>query len=319
MRLRLKVLVGILVTLILANGIWVIYNIRKEIQINKEDITIQIQSRYEYLDREIDKLKKQNKDLKITDKLIYYQIDKLKKQNKDLKITDKLIYYQIDKNYSELNDKITNLLKIERLNKERVEKMILNSSVIVYSIRELGMGSGTIIKKTEDAMYVLTCYHVINNYYTEENVLPMEKITISYDNIIYAVDIIKADENYDLALLKVYFNDSALEEIKLAKNYPKKGDIVYTVGNPLGSMRHISSGILSNEIDFDENDYRKKFYISDALTVFGNSGGGLYNENGELIGVPSNVPSYGLGGAVVTNMGMCIVLDNIKEFLKDVI
>lgn len=204
----------------------------------------------------------------------------------------------------------------KKLNREQLEKKMLNGSVTVYSIRQKGMGSGTIIKKTSNSMYILTCYHVIADYFTEKNVTPLEKITIGYDTVVYAVDIIKTDEAQDLALLKAYVNDPSLEEIKLSSIKPKKGDTVYIVGNPMGSMRNISVGILSNYVEEMMNNVLRKIYVVDALCVFGNSGGSLYNENAELIGVPSNVPGYGLG-SVVTNMGICISLDSVRDFLKE--
>lgn len=267
-----KNLVGILIALIIANGVWVIYDIRKEIKYNEEASRREIK----------------NNDQILLD--IYRKLDSLERKD-----------------------------KIKRELQEKLEKKMLNGSVTIYSIREKGMGSGTVIKKTFNRMYILTCHHVIADYFTEENVLPTEKITVSYNSVIYSADIIKHDESQDLALLEVYFNDPNLEEIKLADNSPKKGDIVYTVGNPMGARRNISKGIISNYLEEKDNEnILVKFYIVDALCVFGNSGGGLYNENAELIGVPSRVPAYGFG-AVVTNMGMCISLETIKDFIKDVI
>jgi len=240
------------------------------------------------------------------------------KQLNNLKIENKLLNYEIRGVENDVPNKIENKLKQIKLNQEELEQKMVNGSVIVYSIRQLGIGSGTVIKKTKNEMYILTCYHVIADFYTEKDVLPTEKITIAYDTLVYPVDIIKIDKEQDLALLKAYVNDENLEVIKLAENNPKQGDTVYTVGNPLGVTRNISKGILSSYLEGEDyNKVFRKFYIVDALCVFGNSGGGLYNENAELIGIPSNVPSYGLG-SVVTNMGMCISLDVIKEFLKDV-
>ena len=224
----------------------------------------------------------------------------------------------IDEKLKELDKLITTFPEKLKLNREQLEKKMINGSITVYSIRQKGMGSGTVIKKTFDSMYILTCYHVIDAYYEEKDVLPTEKITIKYNNVTYAVDIIKTDAAHDLALLKVYFNDPNLEEIKLAKTNPKQGDVVYTVGNPMGAPRNISKGILSNYQEVNDDGITLKFYVVDALCVFGNSGGGLYNENAEFIGVPARVPSYGLG-AVVTNMGLCISLDTVKEFIKGVI
>jgi S1-C subfamily serine protease len=196
---------------------------------------------------------------------------------------------------------------------------LLNSDVFVRGID--GMGAGTVIKKTNDEMYILTCYHVISE------IMELNKsgidfgATIGYSKndktdtlagyVVYGAKVIKADEEKDLALLKVYITDDHLVAVSLATEEPQKGDTVYSVGSPLGFLRTISKGILSNKQD--------GFYFSDNTITFGNSGGGLYNSKAELIGVPSNVHGYQVGNDYVpeTSLGLSIPLSVIKEFLKD--
>lgn len=201
---------------------------------------------------------------------------------------------------------------------------IIKSSVIVSGI--LGTGSGTVIAKTEDSMYILTCYHVIDDIIEMNNAGLVLGATVGYtiidDNgvdrgmVMYGADIIKSDKENDLALLKIRVVDKELNVVKIANKTPQKGDVVYSVGNPLGAIRTISRGLLSNKID--------GFYISDNTTTYGNSGGGLFNVKGELIGVPSNVMTYPTGitkegedtYAPESSLGISINLLRIKAFLK---
>lgn len=210
---------------------------------------------------------------------------------------------------------------------------LLNSDVFVRSL--FGEGAGTVIKKTDTNMYILTCHHVVAEIIELNESGFKIAATIGYSKndktdtiaglIVYGAEVIKYDIENDLALLRTSIVDDELVAINLAKEEPKKGDIVYSVGNPLGLNRTISKGIISNKLE--------GFYFSDNTTTYGNSGGGLYNTKSELIGVPSNVLGYEVAkklgyekylqnekGNFVpeTSLGLSINLFRIKEFLAGV-
>ena len=273
MKLHLKLLIGILIALILINGIYVIYDIRREIKINKEFT---------------------EKQLKINDQII------------------KEIFTQLIE---------TNI------------KKLLDSNVFVIGL--FGEGAGTVIKKTENNMYILTCAHVIEEIYKLNKNGFKLGASIGYSKtdekdliaglIVYGAEIIKYDEENDLALLKTSIIDKDLIAVNLANEEPQKGDVVYSIGSPLGLYRTISKGIISNKLE--------GFYFSDNTTTYGNSGGGLYNTKGELIGVPSNVMGYEVAKKIgyerylqneenkfvpETSLGLSISLFRIKAFLEGV-
>jgi S1-C subfamily serine protease len=219
--------------------------------------------------------------------------------------------------YAENTDKKIDELKL-KVSEVNIN-LILNGSVFVQGIG--GMGSGTIIKKTNKGMYIITAYHVV----VENAELSKSRedigVTIGYPKrdyldkiggmILYGAKIIKVDEDNDLALLKTSCDDDNLNEIKIAEINPKIGDAVYSIGNPLGILRTVSKGVLCNIVE--------EFYISDNTVTYGNSGGGLFNKNGELIGVPVQVGIiYNLEGSLSpeTSLGKSVKLCIIKEFLK---
>jgi len=216
----------------------------------------------------------------------------------------------------------------EEIKEVNYEK-ILKGDVLVTSL--FGSGAGTVVRKTDKEMYVLTCYHVV------AEIVELNNAGIKIDAIVgytlgdsgdmeslshlvsFSAQVMKYDEDIDLALLKINMIDSNLEEIKIAEQEPKKGSEVYSVGTPLGLMRTVSKGILANKI--------VGFYLTDSTTTFGNSGGGLYNKKGELIGVPSNVMGYA-GGlnkdgketfVPESSLGLSRNLSTIKAFLEGVI
>lgn len=238
------------------------------------------------------------------------QINKgeISEQTLNNKIVQLNLEYQ--KNNKEIQDILNKTKYIDEIDTNR----LLSASVLISN--GFGQGSGTVIKKTDTEMYILTCYHVIEG---------ADVVSVGYNKTdksgkvggmtIFAGEVVKIDIELDLALVKTSVVDNEIDVVNLAETDPQKGDNVYTVGNPLGILRNISKGILSNKLD--------GFYITDALTTFGNSGGGLFNGKGELIGVPDKVPVYGLIDNIYaipeSNLGYSIALPIIKEFLKEVL
>jgi S1-C subfamily serine protease len=190
------------------------------------------------------------------------------------------------------------------------------------------MGSGTVIKKTTDAIYILTCYHVIAEM--SENpefeistgkFLISKRIFIAFDieknkRTFYSADVVAIDKKVDLGLLKIKPIPHGINAVKLAVNEPEVGDEVIVVGNPLGEIRNYSKQYITNK--------EKIFYVTNGLLTFGNSGGGLFNRFGDLIGVPESVrmsPVYGSRGDVYwgaeSSIGFSVDLPTIKKFLKE--
>lgn len=258
--------------------------------------------------------------IKIAIEGLQSQITSIQEENNNLLNND----IELKKRYLTYSNKILHSL-LDSF-KKTDSQLLLKSSVFVRDYTS--SGAGTVIKKTENKMYILTCYHVVNNVIFLNEIGLALKVTVGYSKtdkynyiaglMIYGAKVIKFDKNRDLALLEVNIVDKELEARPIAKNEPEKGDTIYSVGNPLGTLRTISKGILANK--------EKGFYLTDNTITFGNSGGGLFNNKGELIGVPSKVMAYVFenkdGTELISpesGLGLSIDLKTIKEFLKGVI
>jgi serine protease Do len=158
-------------------------------------------------------------------------------------------------------------------------------------------GSGVII--TEDG-YILTNYHVVED--AEEGGYPVT--VMMYDETSYDAEIVGYDEDSDLALLKI--DAQGLNAAQLGDSDDMTvGQIVYAVGNPLGELNYtMTSGIISatdRTITTDENVAVNMFQI-DAAVNSGNSGGPVYNSEGQVIGIVtakySSTGVEGLGFAI---------------------
>lgn len=179
-----------------------------------------------------------------------------------------------------------------------------------------GTGSGVVVAKG----YVLTNYHVVEN-------ASMLEVT-SGDNT-YSATVAGYDENLDLAVLKV--EDLPLEPVVLGDSDALKvGDWAICIGNPLDFTGTTTVGVISalnREITSKSTDaYGRKtnnvnrMIQTDAAINAGNSGGGMFNVAGELVGVPSMkyTGSY-YSTSTVEGIGMAIPINVAKPLIEEVL
>ncbi len=172
--------------------------------------------------------------------------------------------------------------------------------------RSQALGSGFVI--SEDG-YIVTNNHVIDG---------ADEIEIEFfSGRRLPAKVIGTDPNTDIALLKVE-SEAPLKFVSFGdSDLMRVGDWVMAMGNPLGQGFSVSAGIVSarnRELSGTYDDYIQ----TDAAINRGNSGGPLFNMDGQVIGVNTailspNGGSIGIGfamsSAVVTN-----VIDQLREF-----
>lgn len=166
-----------------------------------------------------------------------------------------------------------------------------------------GLGSGFIV--TTDG-YVVTNHHVVSQAEDIEVILE--------DGEKYEAKIVGKDPKTDLAVLKIN-TDQELEAVNFGNSKDVKiGDWVIAIGNPFGLGYTVTAGIVSatgRSLGFGAYD---DFIQTDASLNPGNSGGPLFNLNGEVIGVNTAIIAGGQG------LGFSIPIDlafNIINQLKD--
>lgn len=158
------------------------------------------------------------------------------------------------------------------------------------------VGSGFIVDKSG---YILTNYHVVED---------SSRITVRLQNRDeYIAKIVGADEETDLAVLKIEAGKD-LPFLKLGNSESVRiGDWVLAIGSPFGLARTVTAGIISQtNRETPTNSAFQKFLQTDAAINRGNSGGPLVNMNGEVIGVNSQIATStgdynGIGFALPSN------------------
>ena len=168
------------------------------------------------------------------------------------------------------------------------------------------LGAGFVI--SEDG-YVVTNNHVIEG---------ADEIEVEFINgDIFPAKIVGTDANIDIAVLKIDA-DKPFEYVAFGNSdVARVGDWVMAMGNPLGQGFSVSAGIISarnRELSGPYDDYIQ----TDAAINRGNSGGPLFNMDGEVIGVNTAIispsgGSIGLGFSMASNT-VDPVVKQLKEY-----
>ncbi|WP_397540918.1 DegQ family serine endoprotease [Salipiger aestuarii] len=172
--------------------------------------------------------------------------------------------------------------------------------------RSSALGSGFVI--SEDG-YIVTNNHVIEG---------ADEIEIEFfEGFILPAELVGTDPNTDIALLKVEA-DEPLKYVSFGdSDIARVGDWVMAMGNPLGQGFSVSAGIVSARNRALSGTY-DDYIQTDAAINRGNSGGPLFNMNGEVIGVNTailspNGGSIGIGFSMASNVVQKVVTQ-LKEF-----
>ncbi|MCC6134565.1 MAG: DegQ family serine endoprotease [Candidatus Contendobacter sp.] len=163
-----------------------------------------------------------------------------------------------------------------------------------------GLGSGFILSSDG---YLITNHHVVDG---------AEKITVKLnDKREFPAKVIGGDPQSDLALLKIAATDLPTVTIGDVDSL-KVGQWVFAIGAPFGLERTATKGIVSALGRSLPNDTYVPFIQTDVPINPGNSGGPLFDLNGKVVGVNSQIFSrsggyMGLSFAIPMNVAMTVV------------
>ncbi len=167
------------------------------------------------------------------------------------------------------------------------------------------LGSGFVIKKNG---IVVTNNHVIAN---------ADDIVVIVNNREYDAKVLGADPYADVAVLQIESKETFTPVQFGDSDKARVGDWVVAIGNPFGLGGTVTSGIISarnRDINLTRYD---DFIQTDASINQGNSGGPLFNLNGQVIGINTAIlspsgTSSGIGFAIPANAASNIINQLIK-------
>jgi S1-C subfamily serine protease len=168
------------------------------------------------------------------------------------------------------------------------------------------MGSGIIF---DPRGYILTNYHVI------ADTTDLRASVFGDREKAYPCEIVTADPNQDLAVLKIDTPYSLPKATLGNSDMLEAGDEVLAIGCPFNLEQSVTHGVVSDtkrSVTIDGRSY-KDLIQTDAAINSGNSGGALINESGEVVGI--NVAIYapskvycGVGFAIPVNQAKLLLM-----------
>ena len=171
-------------------------------------------------------------------------------------------------------------------------------------------GSGFIL--TEDGFIITNC-HVVQG---------ADKITVDmYDGTSYSAQLVGSDSSFDIAVLKIDAQDLPAVGVGDSDEL-KVGEEVVAIGNPLGELTFtMTNGILSaldREINTDGNP--QNMLQTNAAINSGNSGGPLFDMDGNVIGVTTAKYSGSTStGTTIEGLGFAIPINDALKVAYDLV
>ena len=173
------------------------------------------------------------------------------------------------------------------------------------SVRINSVGSGFVLHRDG---YVVTNYHVVAR--------TAERQVVFADQQSYDAEIVAADAQRDLAVLKIEA-PAPLEPITLGRSDDLMvGETVVAIGNPLGYQHTVTAGVVSaldRTIPAGKGVEFEGLIQTDASINPGNSGGPLLNVLGELVGINTAIR------ADAQNIGFAIPVDQLRQLLPEML
>jgi len=215
--------------------------------------------------------------------------------------SSKLLLEEFDKAINEVVEGITSSV---------VNIRVTIKSLDIFGQIQEGEGIGSGVIYTEDG-YIITNSHVA---------AAAEEILVTlYDGSEYPAELVGADENTDVAVIKIEA-DGLTAASFTSIDSAKVGDLVIAAGSPFGLQQTVTTGVISakgRDISISQETlYMVNLIQTDAAINQGNSGGPLVNSAGKVIGINTLILSPSGASA---GIGFAIPSDTVVNIAEQII
>ena len=197
--------------------------------------------------------------------------------------------------------------------KQTVGVSLESTSANIFGQQSASAVAGTGFVITADG-YIMTNYHVIESAQKRGY-----KISVLFkDKSSFEAKVVGFDEDNDVAVLKIDASDLNPATIGNSDDIAV-GDSVFAIGNPLGELDFsMTSGrvsALDRSITTEQGGAAINMFQFDAAINSGNSGGPVYNESGEVIGIATAK----VGSSGVEGLGFAIPINDAADIANELI
>ena len=188
-----------------------------------------------------------------------------------------------------------------------VEILVSGTTQDYFGMMQVTEGAGSGVIVTEDG-YIVTNYHVIQG-------ANKVQVTLHNGETYPAVIVGGVDEN-DIAVIKINANGLKVAQFGDSSTV-KVGDTAVAIGNPLGQLGGTATSGIISALDRTLTIENRTITLmqTDAAINGGNSGGGLFNDKGELIGIV-DAKSSGVG---IEGLAFAIPINTVDDIINDLI
>ena len=190
----------------------------------------------------------------------------------------------------------------------------VTTNVFGYTVKNAVSGSGFVISSNATTSYILTNYHVIND---------VSDITVFFaDGTSYDATLVGGEQENDIAVLRV--EQGNLQTVTLGDSDALNvGEEVYAIGNPLGELTFTFTGgyvsAKDRSVTMSDGTVMNMLQTDTAINS-GNSGGPLFNEYGQVIGIVSaKLSSSSSSEASVEGLGFAIPINDVRDMITSII
>ena len=190
----------------------------------------------------------------------------------------------------------------------------VTTNVFGYTVKNAVSGSGFVISSNATSSYIVTNYHVINN---------VQDIKVFFANgDSYDATLVGGEEDNDIAVLRIEVGN--LQTVTLGDSDALNvGENVYAIGNPLGELTFTFTGgyvsAKDRSVTMSDGTVMNMLQTDTAINS-GNSGGPLFNEYGQVIGIVSaKLSSSSSSEASVEGLGFAIPINDVRDMITSII
>ena len=194
-------------------------------------------------------------------------------------------------------------------------------SITAKSVSATSAGSGVLFAHddTLGLSYIVTCFHVIEDATSfSVTIADYNDESVNVDAGTYEAKLVGGYEDNDLAILSIEKTGLTYSKIFEDSDKLRLGSDVICIGNPLGTLPgSVAKGIVSYvNREVSKDSYQTISLIqTDVAINSGNSGGGLFNSSGALIGIVNGKYS----SSSIEGLGFAIPSNSVKSAITSIL